>query len=158
MKDFVRTIQDYPIKGIQFRDITTLLQKADLFHDLIDEMTKPWENEKIDAIVSIEARGFIMAGAIAYKLSTAFIPMRKPDKLPAETFKVKFDLLSDEETKVVKKYKVWGKKKFMGREYMGINRSTFLINPKGKIVKIWENVNVKDHALEVLETLKSISK
>ena len=75
-----------------------------------------------------------------------------------EKFKVKFDLLSDEETKVVKKYKVWGKKKFMGREYMGINRSTFLINPKGKIVKIWENVNVKDHALEVLETLKSISK
>ncbi len=75
-----------------------------------------------------------------------------------EKFKVKFDLLSDEETKVLKKYKVWGKKKFMGREYMGISRSTYLINPKGKIVKIWENVNVKDHALEVLETLKSISK
>ena len=92
MKNFVRTIQDYPIKGIQFRDITTLLQKADLFHELIDEMTKPWEGTKIDAIVSIEARGFIMAGAIAYKLNTAFIPMRKPDKLPADTFKVKFDL------------------------------------------------------------------
>ena len=75
-----------------------------------------------------------------------------------EKFKVKFDLLSDEETKVIKKYKVWGKKKFMGREYMGINRSTFLINPKGKIVKIWENVNVKGHAMEVLEVLKSISK
>jgi peroxiredoxin Q/BCP len=75
-----------------------------------------------------------------------------------EKFKVKFDLLSDEKTKVLKKYKVWGKKKFMGREYMGINRSTFLIDPKGKIIKIWENVNVKDHALEVLETLKSISK
>ena len=75
-----------------------------------------------------------------------------------EKFKVKFDLLSDEETKVLKKYRVWGKKKFMGREYMGINRSTFLIDPKGKIIKIWENVNVKDHALEVLETLKSISK
>ena len=75
-----------------------------------------------------------------------------------EKFKVKFDLLSDEETKVLKKYKVWGKKKFMGREYMGISRSTFLIDPKGKIIKIWENVNVKDHALEVLETLKSISK
>ena len=74
-----------------------------------------------------------------------------------EKFKVKFDLLSDEETKVLKKYKVWRKKKFMGREYMGISRSTFLIDPKGKIVKIWENVNVKDHALEVLETLKSIS-
>ena len=92
MKEFVRTIKDYPIKGIQFRDITTLLQRADLFHDLIDEMTKPWENKNIDAIVSIEARGFIMAGAIAYKLNTAFIPMRKPDKLPADTFKVKFDL------------------------------------------------------------------
>ncbi len=75
-----------------------------------------------------------------------------------EKFKVKFDLLSDEETKVLKKYKVWRKKKFMGREYMGISRSTFLIDPKGKIVKIWENVNVKDHAVEVLETLKSISK
>ena len=92
MKEFVRTIKDYPIKGIQFRDITTLLQRADLFHDLIDEMTKPWENKNIDAIVSIEARGFIMAGAIAYKLNTAFIPMRKPDKLPADTYKVKFDL------------------------------------------------------------------
>ena len=92
MKNFVRTVQDYPIKGIQFRDITTLLQKADLFHELIDEMTKPWESMKIDAIVSVEARGFIMAGAIAYKLNTAFIPMRKPDKLPADTFKVKFDL------------------------------------------------------------------
>ena len=75
-----------------------------------------------------------------------------------EKFKVKFDLLSDEETKVLKKYRVWGKKKFMGREYMGINRSTFLIDPKGKIIKIWENVNVKEHALEVLKTLKSISK
>ena len=92
MKEFVRTIEDYPIKGIKFRDITTLLQQADLYKKLIDEMTKPWEKTQIDAIVSIEARGFIMAGAIAYKLDTAFIPMRKPDKLPGETFKVKFDL------------------------------------------------------------------
>ena len=92
MKEFVRTIVDYPIKGVQFRDITTLLQKADLYKQLIDEMTEPWAKTQIDAIVSIEARGFIMAGAIAYKLDTAFIPMRKPDKLPGETFKVKFDL------------------------------------------------------------------
>ena len=92
MKEFVRTIVDYPIKGIKFRDITTLLQKADLYKQLIDEMTEPWKKTQIDAIVSIEARGFIMAGAIAYKLDTAFIPMRKPDKLPGETFKVKFDL------------------------------------------------------------------
>ena len=73
-------------------------------------------------------------------------------------YKIKFDLLADEEIKVLKKYKVWGKKKFMGREYMGINRTTFLIDKKGKIIKIWENVKVKDHAKEVLETLKIFTK
>ena len=72
-----------------------------------------------------------------------------------EKFKIKFDLLSDEEIKVLKKYKVWGKKKFMGREFMGIIRSTFLIDKKGKIIKVWNNVKVKDHAKEVLEILKS---
>ena len=92
MKEHVRTVLDYPIKGIKFRDITTLLQKADLFSQVIDEMTEPWRNEKIDAILSIEARGFIMAGAMAYNLKTAFIPMRKPDKLPGDTFKVAFNL------------------------------------------------------------------
>ena len=75
-----------------------------------------------------------------------------------DKYKIKFDLLADEEIKVLKKYKVWGKKKFMGREFMGINRTTFLIDKKGKIIKIWENVKVKDHAKEVLETLKNISK
>jgi len=73
-----------------------------------------------------------------------------------EKFKIKFDLLSDEEIKVLKKYKVWGKKKFMGREFMGIIRSTILIDKKGKILKVWDNVKVKDHAKEVLETLKSL--
>ena len=58
---------------------------------------------------------------------------------------------------VLKKYKVWGKKKFMGREFMGIIRTTFLIDKKGKIIKIWENVKVKDHAKDVLETLKNLS-
>ncbi len=75
-----------------------------------------------------------------------------------DKYKIKFDLLADEELKVLKKYKVWGKKKFMGREFMGTNRTTFLIDKKGKIVKIWKNVKVKDHAKEVLETLKDISK
>ena len=72
-------------------------------------------------------------------------------------YKIKFDLLADEEIKVLKKYKVWGKKKFMGREFMGIIRSTFLIDKKGKIIKIWNNVKVKDHAKEVLESLKAFS-
>ena len=75
-----------------------------------------------------------------------------------DKYKIKFDLLADEEIKVLKKYKVWGKKKFMGREFMGIIRTTFLIDKKGKIIKIWKNVKVKDHAKEVLDTLLNISK
>ena len=73
-------------------------------------------------------------------------------------YKIKFDLLADEELKVLKKYKVWGKKKFMGREFMGIIRTTFLIDKKGKILKVWDNVKVKDHAKEVLKTLQDIVK
>ena len=72
-------------------------------------------------------------------------------------YKIKFDLLSDIDKKVLKKYKVWGKKKFMGREFMGIIRSTFLIDKKGRILKIWDNVKIKDHAKEVLKTLKTIT-
>ena len=75
-----------------------------------------------------------------------------------DKYKIKFDLLADEEIKVLKKYKVWAKKKFMGREFMGIVRTTFLIDKKGKIIKIWSNVKVKDHAKEVLETLQNITK
>ena len=75
-----------------------------------------------------------------------------------DKYKIKFDLLADEELKVLKKYKVWGKKKFMGREFMGIIRSTYLIDKKGKILKVWDNVKVKDHAKEVLETLQNIIK
>ena len=75
-----------------------------------------------------------------------------------EKYKIKFDLLADEDIKVLKKYKVWGKKKFMGREFMGIIRTTYLIDKKGKTLKVWNNVKVKDHAKEVLETLQSIVK
>tara|TARA_B100000780_G_C20942753_1_gene375980 strand:+ start:163 stop:624 length:462 start_codon:yes stop_codon:yes gene_type:complete len=71
-------------------------------------------------------------------------------------YNIKFDLLADEEVKVIKNYKVWAKKKFMGKEFMGIVRSTFLIDPKGKILKIWSNVKVKDHAQEVLDTLRNV--
>tara|TARA_Y100000590_G_scaffold268317_1_gene301359 strand:+ start:1097 stop:1612 length:516 start_codon:yes stop_codon:yes gene_type:complete len=92
MKEYVRTILDYPVKGIKFRDITTLLQDSKHFNKVINLMTEPWKNEKIDAILSIESRGFIMAGAIAYNLNTAFVPLRKPDKLPGSTFKVSYTL------------------------------------------------------------------
>jgi len=73
-------------------------------------------------------------------------------------YKIKFELLSDSEKKVLKKYKVWRKKKFMGREFMGIIRSTFLIDKKGKILKIWKNVKVKNHAQDVLKTLELLAK
>ena len=73
-----------------------------------------------------------------------------------EKYKIKFNLLSDQDIKLHKKLKVWGKKKFMGREFMGIIRSTFLIDKKGKVIKVRDNVKVKDHAKDVLETLKSL--
>ena len=71
-------------------------------------------------------------------------------------YKVPFQLLSDEKVQVQKKYGVWGMKSFLGRKYMGIIRTTILINTKGKIHKIWSNVRVKDHAKEVYEELKNI--
>ena len=71
-------------------------------------------------------------------------------------YKLKFDLLADEKINVIKKYGVWGKKSFLGKSYMGIVRTTFLINSKGKIHKIWSNVRVKDHAKEVYEEIKNI--
>ena len=71
-------------------------------------------------------------------------------------YKLKFNLLSDEKKEVIKKYGVWGKKSFLGKEFMGIVRTTFLINNKGKIYKIWKNVRVKDHAKEVFEEIKSL--
>ena len=92
MKEYVRTIPDYPVKGIQFRDITTLLQDSGHFKKVVDDMITPWKNKKIDAVLSIESRGFIMAGAIAYFLNAAFIPLRKPQKLPFDTYRVSYDL------------------------------------------------------------------
>ena len=71
-------------------------------------------------------------------------------------YNLKFELLSDEKLVVIKKFDVWGKKSFLGKKYMGIIRSTFLINSKSKIIKIWSNVRVKDHAKEVYSELKKI--
>ena len=71
-------------------------------------------------------------------------------------YNLKFDLLSDEKLQVIKKYGVWGMKAFLGKKYKGIIRTTFLINTKGIIHKIWSNVRVKDHAKEVYEELKNI--
>mgnify|MGYP001158472492 FL=1 len=92
LKDSIRTVPDYPVQGIQFRDITTLLHNAGLFKKMIDGMTRQWADKQIDAILSIESRGFIMAGALAYNLDAAFIPLRKPQKLPWDTYSVSYEL------------------------------------------------------------------
>ena len=92
LKDSIRTVSDYPVKGVQFRDITTLLQRPCLFKKMIEAMTSQWKSYQIDAILSIESRGFIMAGAIAYNLEAAFIPLRKPQKLPFKTYSVSYEL------------------------------------------------------------------
>tara|TARA_B100000073_G_C23516631_1_gene486070 strand:+ start:213 stop:680 length:468 start_codon:yes stop_codon:yes gene_type:complete len=75
-----------------------------------------------------------------------------------EKYKIRFDLLSDKDLKIIKKYKVWGKKMFMGRKFMGILRTTVLIDPYGKILKIWRNVKVKGHATEVFKALQNLNK
>ena len=90
LKDSIRTIPDYPIDGVQFRDITTVLQNASLFKRMIEGMTKQWEKIPIDAILSIESRGFIMAGALAFNLNAAFVPLRKPQKLPFHTYNISY--------------------------------------------------------------------
>ena len=95
------------------------------------------------------------AGIVVFGVSTD--PVRKHAKF-AEKYSLPFALLSDEEKTVVEKYGVWGKKKFMGREYMGTLRTTFLIDPAGKIVKIYENVKPDAHAEEILSDVKELKK
>ena len=81
----IRTIADYPKPGIQFRDITTLLGDARAFRRSVDELVQPFAGTKIDKIAGIEARGFILGGAVAHQLSTGFVPIRKKGKLPGQT-------------------------------------------------------------------------
>ncbi len=88
----IRTIPDYPKPGIMFRDITTLLGNARAFRRTVDELVQPWSGLKIDKIAGIEARGFILGGAIAHQLSAGFVPIRKKGKLPHETVRMAYAL------------------------------------------------------------------
>jgi adenine phosphoribosyltransferase len=88
----IRTIPDYPRPGILFRDITTLLGNARAFRRAIDGLVHPYAGRRIDKIAGIEARGFILGGAIAHQLSAGFIPIRKKGKLPHETVRVAYSL------------------------------------------------------------------
>lgn len=92
LRSSIRNIPDYPKPGIMFRDITTLLGNARAFRRAIDELVHPIAGTKIDKIAGIEARGFILGGAMAHQLSAGFVPIRKKGKLPHETVRVAYSL------------------------------------------------------------------
>src|ERR1700741_591377 len=92
LKATVRTIPDYPKPGILFRDITTLLADARAFRRAVDELVHPWAGSKIDKVAGIEARGFILGGAVAHQLSAGFVPIRKEGKLPPQTVNMGYTL------------------------------------------------------------------
>lgn len=92
LKDTIRAIPDYPKKGIMFRDITTLLGNARAFRRAVDDLVNPYAGSKIDKIAGMEARGFILGGAVAHQLSAGFVPIRKKGKLPHTTVSIAYSL------------------------------------------------------------------
>ena len=92
LKEAVRTIPDYPKPGILFRDITTLLADARAFRRAVDELVNPWAGSKIDKVAGIEARGFILGGAVAHQVSAGFVPIRKKGKLPGKRVTIGYSL------------------------------------------------------------------
>jgi adenine phosphoribosyltransferase len=92
LKKLIREVPDYPKPGILFYDVTTLLKDKKGFHTLIDRLCEHYEGHHIDIVAGIEARGFIFAPALAYRLGAGFVPVRKPKKLPAKTSRVTYDL------------------------------------------------------------------
>jgi len=98
IESFIRTIPDYPKQGIQFRDVSTLFQDPRGFRMAIDMLLHPYAGQPIDKVAALEARGFILGGAIAHQLSVGFIPIRKQGKLPGDTMKEDYTLEYGEAT------------------------------------------------------------
>jgi len=92
LKQYIRTVPDFPEKGIMFRDVTTLFNNAEGFAEMINQFHSYWVKYQIDAIAGIDARGFIIGGALAYKMGLPFIALRKKGKLPFETISEEYDL------------------------------------------------------------------
>ena len=92
VKDYIRTIPDFPHEGIMFRDVTTLFADPRGMRICIDQMIAPWVGNKIDKIVGLEARGFIMGAAMAHQMGVGFIPIRKKGKLPGSTIEQDYQL------------------------------------------------------------------
>ena len=92
LKKYIRDVPDFPKKGIIFKDITTLLKRGEIFKEVIDTFAERYKSSNLDSIVSVEARGFIMGSALAYKLGTGIIPVRKKGKLPYKTERITYNL------------------------------------------------------------------
>lgn len=92
VQDYIRTIPDFPHEGIMFRDVTTLFADPRGFRMAIDQMLHPYAGMQIDKVVGLEARGFILGGAIAHQLSVGFVPIRKKGKLPGTTISEEYTL------------------------------------------------------------------
>jgi adenine phosphoribosyltransferase len=92
LKQYIRSVPDFPKKGIIFKDITTLTQNPTAFKSTIDLFYMQYKNEQIDAVIAIESRGFIFGAALAYKLGCGFVPVRKPHKLPSKTIRQDYQL------------------------------------------------------------------
>ena len=92
VRDYIRTIPDFPVPGVQFRDVTTLFNDATGFRLAIDGLANPYTAEKLDVVVGMDARGFILGGAVAYKLGLPFVPIRKKGKLPGSKISVTYTL------------------------------------------------------------------
>ncbi len=88
----IRDVPDFPIKGVLFKDVTTLLQDADAFRQAVDALAAPFRGQRVDVVAAIESRGFIFGAPVAYLLGAAFVPIRKPGKLPAATLSVEYTL------------------------------------------------------------------
>jgi len=92
LKDTIRTIPDFPKPGIMYRDITTLLTNRVAFSEMVEKIAAPYKDKGIDNVAAIEARGFIMGGAVAHILGAGFVPIRKKGKLPFDTYEQDYDL------------------------------------------------------------------
>lgn len=92
LKKYIRDIPDFPEKGVMFRDVTTLLKEPEPMRYVIDTIVDRYKDHRVDKLVSVEARGFIFGGVIAYRLNCGFVPVRKPGKLPAETVSMDYTL------------------------------------------------------------------
>ena len=92
LKDKIRSIPDFPIKGVLFRDVTTLLKDPEGYHELVETIANSLRDRKVDLVVGPEARGFVIGAALAYALNAGFVLARKPGKLPCETLKYEYGL------------------------------------------------------------------